>query len=327
MSAKTIIFHAPQGWGKSTHADTLMKQYKCASVVDDYEPDAPLTPGALHLTSSLPSVQPQHWRKADAIVTTSTESAMATHNYQPVVLVGGNRLGRSRYRHRPEKDPYRRDPDQPGAALDDDKAASMSSNTVILCAPQAWGKTRNAEKLRRQYGCDSIVDDWVPGQPLMEGAIHLTNEPISEQMLGKKNVPNVKIIFHGTVAAEKQAPSGKRQQTTFKVGCTMQPDQYLAFLAGSIIETVGAHSSVASLARLREARAKLDRLISTLEQLEREQKTPTADDTDLRNIQAQQRRDMTGDPAADCSRMLEAWSGIIPNLIPALQALAKAKTP
>ncbi|NLX17335.1 MAG: hypothetical protein GXY45_10265 [Ramlibacter sp.] len=114
---------------------------------------------------------------------------------------------------------------------------------------------------------------------------------------------------------------------TFLVGCTLQTDQYLPFLAASIIETVGAHTSVAGLERLREARAKLDRLISTLEQLERGQKTPTADDTDLRNIQAQQRRDMTGDPAADCSRMLEAWSGIIPNLIPALQALAKAKTP
>ena len=109
-------------------------------------------------------------------------------------------------------------------------------------------------------------------------------------------------------------------KTTFTVGCTMQPDQYLPFLAGSIIEAVGTHASVAGLERLREARTKLDRLISTLEQLEREQKA--SHDRDLRNIQAQQQHDMAGDPAADCSRMLEAWAGTIPNLVPALQALA-----
>ena len=43
-------------------------------------------------------------------------------------------------------------------------------------------------------------------------------------------------------------------KTTFTVGCTMQPDQYLPFLAGSIIEAVGTHASVAGLERLREAR-------------------------------------------------------------------------
>ena len=104
-------------------------------------------------------------------------------------------------------------------------------------------------------------------------------------------------------------------KTTFTVGCTMQPDQYLPFLAGSIIEAVGTHASVAGLERLREARTKLDRLISTLEQLEREQKK--AQDRDPRNIQAQQQHDLTGDPAADCARMLEslqAWSKAIPDM-------------
>ena len=110
------------------------------------------------------------------------------------------------------------------------------------------------------------------------------------------------------------------RRTTFTVGCSMEPDQYLPFLAGSVIEAVGTHASVAGLERLREARAKLDRLISTLEQLEREQKE--AQDRDLRNIQAQKQHDMAGDPAADCSRMLEAWAGTIPNLVPAPQALA-----
>ena len=78
-------------------------------------------------------------------------------------------------------------------------------------------------------------------------------------------------------------------KTTLTVGCTMQPDQYLPFLAGCVIEAVGTHASVAGLERLREARVKLDRLIRTLEQLEQEQKE--VHDRDLRNIQAQQQHD------------------------------------
>ena len=90
------------------------------------------------------------------------------------------------------------------------------------------------------------------------------------------------------------------RRTTFTVGCSMEPDQYLPFLAGSVIEAVGTHASVAGLERLREARAKLDHLIRTLEQLEQEQKE--VHDRDLRNIQAQQQHDMAG----DCSRKLES---------------------
>ena len=111
------------------------------------------------------------------------------------------------------------------------------------------------------------------------------------------------------------------RRTTFTVGCSMEPDQYLPFLAGSVIEAVGTHASVAGLERLREARAKLDRLISTLEQLEREQKE--AQDRDLRNIQAQQQHDLTGDPAADCVRLMEFWARSLPNLTAKLQALSK----
>lgn len=57
---------------------------------------------------------------------------------------------------------------------------------------------------------------------------------------------------------------------TFTVGCTMQADQFLAFLVGDIIETVATHASVAGLERLREVRVTLDRLIRTLEQLEQD---------------------------------------------------------
>lgn len=47
--------------------------------------------------------------------------------------------------------------------------------TIILTAPQAWGKTRNAEALREELGCASVVDDWYPPMAITSGALHLTN--------------------------------------------------------------------------------------------------------------------------------------------------------
>ena len=49
------------------------------------------------------------------------------------------------------------------------------AKTVILSAPQAWGKTRNQQALQQEFGCTSTVDEWSPGQPLHPGALHLTN--------------------------------------------------------------------------------------------------------------------------------------------------------
>jgi hypothetical protein len=51
----------------------------------------------------------------------------------------------------------------------------VSRKTVIFSAPQAWGKTSNAEKLRRQHRCKTVVDDWAPGVATRPGALHLTN--------------------------------------------------------------------------------------------------------------------------------------------------------
>ncbi|MDO8777056.1 MAG: hypothetical protein Q7K57_51780 [Burkholderiaceae bacterium] len=48
--------------------------------------------------------------------------------------------------------------------------------TVILTAPQGWGKTRNAEALQKEFGCRAVVDEWNHSQPLTSGALHLTNE-------------------------------------------------------------------------------------------------------------------------------------------------------
>ena len=47
--------------------------------------------------------------------------------------------------------------------------------TIILTAPQAWGKTRNAEALRKELGCARVVDDWYPPMGITSGSLHLTN--------------------------------------------------------------------------------------------------------------------------------------------------------
>lgn len=39
----------------------------------------------------------------------------------------------------------------------------------------AWGKTTQAEELRREFGCSKIVDGWNGRDELKPGALHLTN--------------------------------------------------------------------------------------------------------------------------------------------------------
>lgn len=46
----TVIFSAPQRWGKTTHAEALKSLFKCNDVVDDWAPGDAVQPGALHLT-------------------------------------------------------------------------------------------------------------------------------------------------------------------------------------------------------------------------------------------------------------------------------------
>lgn len=54
-AADAVIFSAPQGWGKTRHAQDLAIRYNCTSVIDEWSPGDPIKPGALHLTSTHPS--------------------------------------------------------------------------------------------------------------------------------------------------------------------------------------------------------------------------------------------------------------------------------
>lgn len=49
---------------------------------------------------------------------------------------------------------------------------------TVIHGPAGCGKTRNAEALKRAFGCRRIVDGWEPGQELMpirDGDLILTN--------------------------------------------------------------------------------------------------------------------------------------------------------
>lgn len=59
----------------------------------------------------------------------------------------------------------------------------MKRYPVVFSAPQGWGKTRHAQALMKQYGCTSVVDNWMPHMPLVNGAIHLTNMPPSPTLV------------------------------------------------------------------------------------------------------------------------------------------------
>lgn len=49
--------------------------------------------------------------------------------------------------------------------------------TTIIHGPQACGKTRNGERIRKAYGCSEIVDDWTNRDKIEKGKLHLTQEP------------------------------------------------------------------------------------------------------------------------------------------------------
>lgn len=50
LSKNTIVFSAPQGWGKSYRSEELCAEFRCTTVVDHWWPTQPLVDGALHLT-------------------------------------------------------------------------------------------------------------------------------------------------------------------------------------------------------------------------------------------------------------------------------------
>ncbi|AEH88166.1 hypothetical protein [Mesorhizobium opportunistum] len=47
-------------------------------------------------------------------------------------------------------------------------------STTIVFGPMACGKTRNAEALRRHFGCDRVVDEWDGRKRLPENSLALT---------------------------------------------------------------------------------------------------------------------------------------------------------
>lgn len=53
-------------------------------------------------------------------------------------------------------------------------------STVIVTGPQGSGKNLLAPALLKRFGCTGLVEDWWPGTPLTEGALHLTHHPIPE---------------------------------------------------------------------------------------------------------------------------------------------------
>jgi hypothetical protein len=56
-----------------------------------------------------------------------------------------------------------------------EKYGTEQTNTVVVHGPQASGKTQNAERIRKAYGCKSVIDGWEWGQGLVKGALHLAN--------------------------------------------------------------------------------------------------------------------------------------------------------
>ena len=49
-------------------------------------------------------------------------------------------------------------------------------STIIIYGPKACGKTRNAQKLAKKYGCKKIIDGWDDTRRPPENALVLTNE-------------------------------------------------------------------------------------------------------------------------------------------------------
>lgn len=78
----------------------------------------------------------------------------------------------------------------------------MSLKTVILSAPKGWGKTRNAEALQAIWKCDKVVDDWLPGEPIHIGALHLTYESIPEDL--KESLRGIRCVHIVEIGREIQ---------------------------------------------------------------------------------------------------------------------------
>ena len=67
------------------------------------------------------------------------------------------------------------------------------SATVILSTPRVHSSA-DAEALRLEYGCASVVADWHPNLPLQAGALHITNMHPGDLEDWGIDVSNIKLL-------------------------------------------------------------------------------------------------------------------------------------
>lgn len=77
---------------------------------------------------------------------------------------------------------------------------TAAPRAVLVYGPQGCGKTTNAERLRRHFGCTSVQDDGLyldgPQHKIVDGALHLTSkQPVTE-------IPDVRVLSFAEAMAE-----------------------------------------------------------------------------------------------------------------------------
>jgi hypothetical protein len=75
---------------------------------------------------------------------------------------------------------------------------------TVIYGPPASGKTVNAERLQKHYGCSGICDDWDPAGRMLHrkplnGDLVLTNEMSVSEIL--KHLPRARIVSIETALA------------------------------------------------------------------------------------------------------------------------------
>lgn len=72
---------------------------------------------------------------------------------------------------------------------------------LIVCAPQAAGKTRNAKLIMSAFGCVRLVDEWDGRQILAAGDLALTNLSITPEMFPQYSVLSLQTALSRIQAA------------------------------------------------------------------------------------------------------------------------------
>ena len=95
---------------------------------------------------------------------------------------------------------------------------------VIIHGPQGSGKTRHAKDFCELYGCATWIDDWLPGEPLVPGALHLTFD-VPSGLPGR----DVQIIsFEEAMKALGEKIAVRHLGTTTRQGPANQAPDYVA---------------------------------------------------------------------------------------------------